>query len=577
MRMLLTIPAEDQRLALTLGALHDPKNNQFFTPPGADLAVFQPWLPANVQPGALATAIRGISLTELLSRVNEVVARAFPKAEWVRLEISNIHSRNGYMLLDVVDRDASGKELSKSKAAIWRREAEKIGEKFFKVTGSHLADGMKVLVLAQAQFNGQYGLSLNITDIDPSFTLGDMEARLKRIREKLEADGDADKNRNLAAPIDFSNVAVISPDGAAGLGDFQAEANRLANAGLCVFTYFPAIFQGEKAKESLKDAFVKAHTIHEMDPFDALVVIRGGGAAADLHWLNEYLVAKMVCRFRAPVFTGIGHERDSTILDEYAHRSFGTPSKVIAHIKEAIATRANKALEDWTAICQTVHARLSTAQARIEKHHGDIAAGAASQLDRAGFAAETRFDEVQNNALSALGLAAEKVGALHAAIANGAVSRLDVANAATEHVSASINDRARAAIHSIEVSVEHDFDAVTLAARRSIDGIEDHLDAYWLGLLDNATTVTNNLTAESDRNFSDVRFYARKMLGTAEDDAKELMAGILAHGVEPTLRRGFAIVKSEGKPISTKAAAATRESLEITFRDGSLKVSKREE
>jgi exodeoxyribonuclease VII large subunit len=577
MLTILTVPAEDQGAAVALGAMLDPQTGQFFAPAGVDLAVFRAWMPARPPLTAIAAPTRGLSLTELLHRVTAAVENAFPHAEWVRIEISSLTSRNGHMYLDAVDRDESGKELSKSRATIWRGQAEKLGEKFFKATGARLADGMKVLVLVQPQFKGQYGLSLNITDIDPAFTLGDMEARLKRIREKLDADGDANKNRSLPAPTDFSNVAVISPDGAAGLGDFQAEADRLTQAGLCSFTYFHAVFQGEKAKDSLKDAFIKAHKTHEVDPFDALVVIRGGGAAADLHWLNEYLIAKMVCRFHAPVFTGIGHERDSTILDEYAYRSFGTPSKVIGHIKEVIATKANKALEDWTSICQSVLSRLSAAEALIGKHHSDLVAGAIRQVDRAGFRTEQSYNDVQNNALSTLALVAQRVDGLHASVVDTAVSKLDAASNNIEHVSATINERALGVAHSIEISVKHNFDAITLAARRSIDGIEDHLNAYWGSTLDNANVVATNLAAESDRDFADVRYYARKMLDNAEADAKELMSGIMAHGIEPTLRRGFAIIKSEGKPISTKAAAAAQGNLEIMFRDGSLRVTKLEE
>lgn len=570
----LIIPAEDRSTAVALGAVLDRNSGQFFAPPGADLAVFHAWLPASPHSTALAAPKQGVSLTELLQRVTAAIDNAFPRAEWVRIEISSLTRRNGHVYLDAVDRDESGKELSKSRATIWRGQADKLGEKFYKATGSHLADGMKVLVLVQPQFKGQYGLSLNITDIDPSFTLGDMEARLKRIREKLEADGDADRNRSLPAPTDFSNIAVISPDGAAGLGDFQAEADRLARAGLCSFSYFHAIFQGEKAKESLKDAFIKAHKIHEVDAFDALVVIRGGGAAADLHWLNEYLIAKMVCRFHAPVLTGIGHERDSTILDEYAHRSFGTPSKVIAHIKEVIATRANKALEDWTSICQSVLSRLSVAEAHIEKRHGDIVASAIRQVDRAGFAAEKSYYDVQYNAQSTLSVFTERVEGLHASVVGSAAVRLDNAGEEIERISESINERALTAIERLERDVANDFDAITLAARRSIDGIADHLDTYWIGILDNAKVVANNLEAETERNYSDVRYYANRTLDSAESGAKELMSGILAHGIEPTLRRGFAVVKSDGRPISTREAAIKQKELEITFRDGSLRVTK---
>ena len=574
MKTYLAIPAEDEGRALTLGAMLDPASGQYFVPSGTKLSLFQAWLPAEVTPGALATAKTGISLSELLSRIGTAIDRAFPRPEWVRIEISDLNSKNGHVYLDAVDRDASGNALSKSRAVIWRSEAHKIGEKFFKATGIHLADGMKVLVLVQPQFKGQYGLSLTIADIDPNFTLGDMEARLKRIRERLKAEGDADKNRNLPAPVDFARVAVISPEGAAGLGDFQAEASRLANAGLCTFTYVHATFQGDKAKESLKQAFIDVHTRHEADPFDALAVIRGGGAAADLHWLNEYVIAKMVCRFRCPVFTGIGHERDSTILDEYANRHFGTPSKVIGHIKEAIATRANKALEDWMSICQSARSALSAAEARIEQCHRDIAARANAKTDRASFAAANSYNDVQHNALSAIAVTAEKVDALHAASVDAALTALDIAQRAIGHVSATINDRALAAINAIDIQTQHDFDAITLAARRSIDGIEEHLGAHWRGILGNTTALTKNLAAASNRHFADVRHCASKMMRDADEGAKELMSSILAHGVEPTLRRGFAIVKSsDGTPIATKAAAAAEHNLEIIFRDGSLLVN----
>ena len=572
----LIIPSEEQNKAVALGAVFDHKTGQFFAPPGADLAVFSPWLPTSKRTMTMAAPKQGVSLTELLQRVSEAIDSAFPRAEWVRIEISSLTSRNGHMYLDAVDRDESGKELSKSRAIIWRGQAEKLGEKFYNATGSRLADGMKVLVLVQPQFRGQYGLSLNITDIDPSFTLGDMETRLRRIREKLEADGDAERNRSLPVPVDFSNVAVISPEGAAGLGDFQVEADRLANAKLCSFTYFHAIFQGEKAKESLKDAFVRAHKTHEVDPFDVLVVIRGGGASADLHWLNEYLIAKMVCRFHAPVFTGIGHERDSTVLDEYANRSFGTPSKVIAHIKEVIATRANKALEDWMSICQSILGRLSTAEARIGKHHGDIAASAVRHLDRASFSAEKSYIDIQSNAQSTLLLAAERVEGLQTSVVASAGAKLDSASVNVERVLEAVNERAINTIEGIERISSANFDAMTLAARRSIDGVEDHLNAYWFSILEHSQSVANYVAVELDRNFSDVRYYANRLLEDAETDTKELMSGILAHGIEPTLRRGFAIVKSEGKPISTKAAAAAHAELEITFRDGPLKVTKLE-
>jgi hypothetical protein len=116
MRTYLAIPAEDADLALTLGAVRDPKVGQYFAPSGVDLAVFHPWLPAEPKAGALATAQRGISLTELLARVGSAIDHAFPRAEWVRIEISSLNDKSGHVYLDAIDRDPAGKELSKSRA-----------------------------------------------------------------------------------------------------------------------------------------------------------------------------------------------------------------------------------------------------------------------------------------------------------------------------------------------------------------------------------------------------------------------------------------------------------------------------
>jgi exodeoxyribonuclease VII large subunit len=577
MKTLLSVPDHDTASALTLGALLDPVSGSYFVPAGLELAQFSAWLPAASMTGELATAPRGISLTQLLSRMSAAVEHAFPRPEWVRIEISSLATKNGHMYLDAVDRDPNGAELSKSRAVIWKREAARIGEKFLAATGVPLSDGMKVLVAVQPQFKGQYGFSLVITDIDPDFTLGDMEARLKRIRAALLEQGIADNNRKLAAPLDFSNVAVIAPDGAAGLGDFQAEADRLAAAGLCQFHYFHATFQGENALESLRRAFIDAHECHQAASLDALIIIRGGGAKADLQWLNEMLLAKMVCRFHVPVLIGIGHERDSTILDEYAHRSFGTPSKVIGHIKEVIAARANQALENWLMVCQTAMSRLAAGDARIDRQYTELGAALQKKVDQAEFASAKCFGDVQTAAVSVLGIASERADANHVNVTSHAVTLLTMAQTAINHLSDTVKDRAVSAMNIIEGNANNDFDAIILATRRSIDGIDDHLEEYRLGITGNASAILRASIAESDRHFRDVAHYAGRMLESAEAGAKDTIEAILAHGIGPTLRRGFAVVTVDGKPISSKALATQHQELEISFHDGSLNVSKKGE
>lgn len=577
MTILLNITAEDQERALLLGALLDTKSGQLFVPAGIELTQFNAWLPQPNPPGTIAlTPQHGISLTELLTRATGAINNAFPRPEWVRIEISDLKKRGaGHVYLDAVDRDINGNELSKTRAIIWKGVANKLGEKFNKATGTHLADGMKVLVLVQPKFDGQYGMSLVITDIDPNFTLGDMQARLKRIREKLHQKGDADLNRSLPNPADFCNIGVVAPETAAGLEDFQAGAKLLEQAGLCKFSYFHATFEGDNAKESLKQAFIAAHYAHEADPLDALVIIRGGGASAGLAWLNEYILARMVCRFRCPVFTGIGHEKDSTILDEFAHTKFGTPSKVIGHIREAVAARANKAMEDWTTIVQDVTRRLSTADAQLDQRYQAIGSGAARTIDQLAFTVEKNYEEVRSSAVTALEVMDGKVDACDAAIKNNAHAKLGLAESVTNHALANMKERALAAVDYVEVRAKNHFDSITLAAQRSIDGVEQHIDVQLEGILVASEMIVKHVQTESVRYFSEVSFFANKVLGQAEEGARELIGGIISHGIDPTVRRGFVVVKANGKPVSSKSVAESVPSeLELVFRDGILRVNK---
>ena len=207
-----------------------------------------------------------------------------------------------------------------------------------------LRTDIKILCLARVRFDVLYGLDLIIEDVDPAFTLGDLAAKLRRIRERLTQERLYDLNRRLPAPAEFVRVAVISPETSAGLGDFRREADRLQAAGLCDFSFFPATFQGMEAPSSLRTAVNEVLAAHRQRPFNALAIIRGGGSVTDLAWLDDLELARLVCRCPVPVFTGIGHERDDTILDEVAHRRFDTPSKVALHITQAIRDNALGAL-----------------------------------------------------------------------------------------------------------------------------------------------------------------------------------------------------------------------------------------
>lgn len=288
---------------------------------------------------------RGATLSQLLARIKGVIHDGMPDSVWVRAEITRADTHGGHIYLDLNERSQDGMVIAKCRAMIWSDLAKSIEAKFAEMTGGPLKKDIKVLCLGRITFHEYHGLSLQIEDVDPSYTLGDLAARLAQIRNQLASEGISDKNRRLSKPTEFVRVAIISPRSSAGLGDFQREADYLEKHQLCRFSYFTASFQGPDTAKSIMDAIRAAFEHHTIEPFDALAIIRGGGSATDLAWLNEFTLAKWVCRVPIPVFTGIGHKQDNTILDEIAHTRFDTPSKVVLHIVASIWNNAAEALK----------------------------------------------------------------------------------------------------------------------------------------------------------------------------------------------------------------------------------------
>ncbi|WP_240741861.1 exodeoxyribonuclease VII large subunit [Deinococcus sp. KSM4-11] len=299
-----------------------------------------------------------LELSEVLEYVGAVIARGVPGAVWVRAEIASLTDRR-HLYLDLVQLGEDG-EIAKCRATVWARERYELEGKFRRATGGALEAGLKVLLFCTPEFHPQYGFSLHILDIAPEFTLGDAVARLGIMREALVREGVYGLNRLLPAPDDYARVAVISPEGAAGLGDFRRETDALEAAGVIDFEYLEATFQGREASGSLIRAIAQARDLHAHAPLDALVVLRGGGAVTDLAWLNDLDVARALATFPAPVITGLGHARDDTLPDEVAHTRMDTPSKAAALIVQTVAAAAAQATQDVRTI------RASGAQAYVE-------------------------------------------------------------------------------------------------------------------------------------------------------------------------------------------------------------------
>jgi len=358
--ILLEVPFTEKEVAKSLGARWNPMEKKWYVPDELEdrLSAFSKWLPLQtVTQSALSSdaipaneRAKGISLSQLMMQVQGAMRQAFPGAVWVKAELANLNERRGHLYLELSETAESGQPIANCRAMIWQSQVKRLLERFALETGSALKAGQKVLLLAEANFHEKFGFSLVIQDLDPSFTLGELEANLNKIRQQLIADKLYDLNKNQPFPKDFFRVAVIAPPNAAGLGDFRADADQLQAANLCEFKYIYSAFQGDRVEAEMLAAFEAFNGLHNAKAFDALIIIRGGGAKLDLNPLNVYSLAKQIAQISVPVLTGIGHERDTTILDEVACMRFDTPSKVIAGIRQSIFSRAQKAHQHWLMI-----------------------------------------------------------------------------------------------------------------------------------------------------------------------------------------------------------------------------------
>ena len=307
-----------------------------------------------------------MKLSAFLQKVGIVLHSNFTAAYWIQVEVSKFTNVGQHAYFDFVEYDEHGNEVAKARGNLWASNKSTVLSKFVKATGSQIQSNMKLLLKLKVQFKPQYGLSFVVDDIDPSYTLGDMQAKLKAIREALIKANLYDKNKKLLAPSEFTRIAVISPDGAAGLADFMREADAVQSHRLCQFTYYSATFQGKDAGFSILNALNEAVNSHRQTPFNAVVIIRGGGAASDLAWLNDYDLAAALCNAPLPVFTGIGHQVDDTILDEVSFMRFDTPSKVSAYIAGSIIGNANEAINDMMSIIKASRHAITLSESRID-------------------------------------------------------------------------------------------------------------------------------------------------------------------------------------------------------------------
>jgi exodeoxyribonuclease VII large subunit len=277
-----------------------------------------------------------ISLSELSNRIHEAIRQRFDSPVWIRAEVSEMRENpNGHCYLELIEKDSqSDVILAKSKAIIWNTTYRMLKPYFETSTGQQFRAGLNVLVSVTVEFNGVYGFSLNVRDIDPSFTIGEMAARRLKIIRQLEADGIMDMNKELSIPTLPQRIAIISSPTAAGYGDFCDQLKSHSAQYVFYTKLFPAIMQGDHAEQSIIGALEKIYEHAEL--FDVVIIIRGGGATTDLACFDTYELALNCAQFPLPIISGIGHQRDVSILDLVAHTSVKTPTAVAEFLIEKL-------------------------------------------------------------------------------------------------------------------------------------------------------------------------------------------------------------------------------------------------
>ncbi len=322
-----------------------------------------------------------ISLSAFNAEIGRLVSAPVVTRRWITAELLDVNVRGGHCYMELVDKDpATGRTLARNRGIIWANNYAWMAAAFREATGQNFATGLKVLLCVTANFHSVFGLSLVITDIDPSYTMGDLKRRRMMIINRLRDEGILDMNRTLEWSVPVNRIAVISARGAAGYGDFMHQLYSNPNRLRFTTRLFDAVMQGEKAAESIINALGRIAS--EQEAWDAVVIIRGGGSTSDLATLDDYSLAAHVAQFPLPVIVGIGHERDETVLDYVAALRVKTPTAAA----EWLIARGNAMLDELhsiaTALLHAASDRLSGSSRQLAFYAGQIPALARERIHR---------------------------------------------------------------------------------------------------------------------------------------------------------------------------------------------------
>lgn len=356
------------------------------------------------------TPSQHITLAELQLSIRDTLAERFALPVWVSAEVADAKvNSSGHCYLELIDKGindgANGVPKAQARGVIWRTHYARVVGRFEAESGQRLERGIKILIKVTLNYHELYGLSLQITDIDPAYTLGDMERRKQEAIAQLQRDGVWDMNRELKLPPAVQRIAVISSSKAAGWQDFHNELFRYGYT--FAVTLHEAVMQGESSEESIIAALEQIAQAEES--YDAVVIIRGGGSTSDLNCFNSYRLSSHIAQFPLPVITGIGHDKDVSVADMVAHTSLKTPTAVAVWLNDRLATLEaaldNAALQLHELCTSATH----RASLLIERHTAELRLAAERLLTLQTTKVETLTSQLHDNTRLALEAQAQRL------------------------------------------------------------------------------------------------------------------------------------------------------------------------
>ena len=338
--------------------------------------------------------LEALSLYDLNALVRRSLEQCLPDEYWVQAELSDVRTNStGHCYLEFIQKDPRSNNLiAKARGTIWANVYRLLKPYFEESTGQAFVSGIKVLVQVTVSFHELYGYSLTVQDIDPTYTLGDMARRRREILKQLEEEGVLTLNKELEMPVLPQRIAVVSSPTAAGYGDFCHQLKNNSRGFFFHTELFPALMQGDRVEESVLSALDAI--LNRQEDFDAVVIIRGGGATSDLSGFDTYLLAAACAQFPLPIITGIGHERDDTVLDSVAHTRVKTPTAAAEYLINCMDLAADELEVLISQLHESVRSRLTEEHRKLISYRNRIPSAVVRRVSDAKLALLTTRKDI---------------------------------------------------------------------------------------------------------------------------------------------------------------------------------------